>query len=84
MAGRAEIGVDIWASGEGPVSRAGWPKQEPMLGWKGRLKARFVFDMATMANCSKCTFRSEADDGNKYSKSASETLERALPPLACH
>lgn len=46
--GRAKLGVCTWVPGVWALSRVGWPKYELMLGWKGRLKERFVVDMVSV------------------------------------
>ena len=55
LVGMAGLGLDVWVPGVGPLSLAEWPKQELMLGWKGRLKERFMVDMAPIW-CKDCTF----------------------------
>lgn len=88
-AGRAQLGVGVvWARG-GPLSQVRWPKLKLMLGWKGRLKERFVVDIILILR-RDCDLRSLIDvDGVKKLRLAGKERNAVAgektrsPTLAC-
>ena len=75
--------MDIWAPSVGPLSLVGWPKYELMLGWKGRLKERFVVDMVSILCRDSTLWQMMKGDRGWLRNERGGWEKRALPPLAC-